>query len=241
MRSTAASRASCAFAAGPTSSGELWPAMTCWQAHGGLPWPAWGCLGFFCNPLRWSASILECCALAAACDHGLSWGLGHLTTLCACSPLARLQSLVGGQRPFDRHDWVVDRCGEEVRYIIDFYFNEDKAGTPEVRPLQDWRATSTADYRSGLAVLLLLCVFPATLGTGFRARVDLAMFFCLSKRWALQAFELCVRPALDSVGSAVDRVKMVIYTTFAAAGLPCPVTGKGSGRFGGKRMSSDPS
>ena len=23
--------------------------------------------------------------------------------------------------PFDRHDWVVDRCGTEVRYIIDFY------------------------------------------------------------------------------------------------------------------------
>ena len=35
--------------------------------------------------------------------------------------------------PFDRHDWYVDRCGKEVRYVIDFYFNEDKAGTPEVR------------------------------------------------------------------------------------------------------------
>jgi hypothetical protein len=23
--------------------------------------------------------------------------------------------------PFDRHDWVVDRCGTRVRYIIDFY------------------------------------------------------------------------------------------------------------------------
>lgn len=23
--------------------------------------------------------------------------------------------------PFDRHDWVVDRCGKEVRYIIDYY------------------------------------------------------------------------------------------------------------------------
>ena len=34
--------------------------------------------------------------------------------------------------PFDRHDWYVDRCGKEVRYVIDFYFNEDKAGTPEV-------------------------------------------------------------------------------------------------------------
>lgn len=23
--------------------------------------------------------------------------------------------------PFDRHDWVVDRCGRHVRYIIDYY------------------------------------------------------------------------------------------------------------------------
>ncbi len=34
--------------------------------------------------------------------------------------------------PFDRHDWFVDRCGEEVRYVIDFYFDDDKAGSPEV-------------------------------------------------------------------------------------------------------------
>ena len=23
--------------------------------------------------------------------------------------------------PFDRHDWVVDRCGRHVRYVIDYY------------------------------------------------------------------------------------------------------------------------
>lgn len=23
--------------------------------------------------------------------------------------------------PFDRHDWVIDRCGKDVRYIIDYY------------------------------------------------------------------------------------------------------------------------
>ena len=23
--------------------------------------------------------------------------------------------------PFDRHDWIIDRCGREVRYIIDYY------------------------------------------------------------------------------------------------------------------------
>ena len=30
------------------------------------------------------------------------------------SPKARLRSLLGYQLPFDRHDWVVDRCGKQV-------------------------------------------------------------------------------------------------------------------------------
>ncbi|CCF75824.1 cytochrome c heme-lyase [Babesia microti strain RI] len=36
------------------------------------------------------------------------------------SPKARLKSIYMG-RPFDRHDWYIDRCGETVRYIIDYY------------------------------------------------------------------------------------------------------------------------
>ena len=40
---------------------------------------------------------------------------------CVRSPLAYMRSLFGGPSPFDRHDWVVDRCGKEVRYVIDFY------------------------------------------------------------------------------------------------------------------------
>ena len=46
--------------------------------------------------------------------------------------MARLMSWIGGPLPFDRHDWYVDRCGTEVRYVIDFYFDDDKAGSPEV-------------------------------------------------------------------------------------------------------------
>ena len=30
------------------------------------------------------------------------------------SPKARLLNLLGYKLPFDRHDWVVDRCGREV-------------------------------------------------------------------------------------------------------------------------------
>ena len=58
------------------------------------------------------------------------------------SPLARLRAALGGPEPFDRHDWWVERCGTEVRYIIDFYFNEEHAGREDqfelvVRPALD--------------------------------------------------------------------------------------------------------
>ncbi|KAJ3091608.1 Cytochrome c1 heme lyase [Quaeritorhiza haematococci] len=34
---------------------------------------------------------------------------------------ARIRQFLGYTLPFDRHDWTVDRCGKQVRYIIDFY------------------------------------------------------------------------------------------------------------------------
>lgn len=37
------------------------------------------------------------------------------------SPRARIRNWMGYELPFDRHDWIVDRCGTEVRYIIDYY------------------------------------------------------------------------------------------------------------------------
>jgi cytochrome c heme-lyase len=41
----------------------------------------------------------------------------------ALSPKAKWNAWVMGyQEPFDRHDWVVERCGgERVEYVIDFY------------------------------------------------------------------------------------------------------------------------
>lgn len=49
------------------------------------------------------------------------------------SPLARWRVFTGGPAPFDRHDWWVSRPnGEEVRYVIDYYFDDTRAGTPEV-------------------------------------------------------------------------------------------------------------
>ena len=48
------------------------------------------------------------------------------------------------QAPFDRHDWVVDRCGTRMRYIIDFYTGRSTEGSNvsfflDVRPsLDNW-------------------------------------------------------------------------------------------------------
>ncbi|KAJ3192158.1 holocytochrome c synthase, partial [Irineochytrium annulatum] len=33
-------------------------------------------------------------------------------------------------RPFDRHDWTIDRCGQRVRYVIDYYSGHDEPGSP---------------------------------------------------------------------------------------------------------------
>ena len=44
------------------------------------------------------------------------------------SPRAYLKSLFGYPKPFDRHDWFVDRGGKEVRYIIDYYHDERYEG-----------------------------------------------------------------------------------------------------------------
>lgn len=32
---------------------------------------------------------------------------------------------MGYDKPFDRHDWIIDRCGTEQRYILDFYSGPD--------------------------------------------------------------------------------------------------------------------
>ncbi|KAK9255960.1 cytochrome c/c1 heme-lyase [Lipomyces tetrasporus] len=57
------------------------------------------------------------------------------------TPRARINMLFGYQRPFDRHDWVVDRCGKRIEYVIDFYTgrpNPENANIPsfylDVRP-----------------------------------------------------------------------------------------------------------
>ncbi|AMD20909.1 HDR167Wp [Eremothecium sinecaudum] len=47
------------------------------------------------------------------------------------TPRAWLRStLLGKSKPFDRHDWKINRCGKEIEYVIDFYADE----TPKLGP-----------------------------------------------------------------------------------------------------------
>ncbi len=87
----------------------------------------------------------------------LKWELAFHREECPCgpklrrfggraqdySPRARIRSWMGYELPFDRHDWVVDRCGKEVRYVIDYYDSnhlDDQTGKfalLDVRPAYD--------------------------------------------------------------------------------------------------------
>jgi len=79
------------------------------------------------------------------------------------SPKARLKTWFGWIAPFDRHDWTIDRCGKEVRYVIDYYYDE---------------SSSHLDQRPSL-----------------------------TSRDSVKSIYVDVRPALDSVGSFMDRLR----------------------------------
>jgi cytochrome c heme-lyase len=58
------------------------------------------------------------------------------------TPRARIRQLLGYELPFDRHDWIVDRCGQDVHYVIDYYEGDLDTKTGQfalldVRPAMD--------------------------------------------------------------------------------------------------------
>ncbi|KAI0181582.1 cytochrome c and c1 heme-lyase [Hypoxylon sp. FL1284] len=89
----------------------------------------------------------------SSCDGPRLHSFSGLST--RMSPKARINTLLGYQAPFDRHDWVVDRCGKEVEYIIDFYAGR---GSPadgklsfylDVRPkLNSWEGVKMRAMRA---------------------------------------------------------------------------------------------
>jgi cytochrome c heme-lyase len=69
------------------------------------------------------------------------------------TPTARINTILGYTAPFDRHDWVIDRCGTRVDYVIDFYAGRpDGKGGPsfylDVRPkLNTWEGVKMRAMR----------------------------------------------------------------------------------------------
>ncbi|MCJ1296943.1 hypothetical protein MMC34_008512, partial [Xylographa carneopallida] len=57
----------------------------------------------------------------AACPEGPSLARFYGMDGIYSAKARFVNGVLGGPLPFDRHDWVVDRCGKEVRYVIDYY------------------------------------------------------------------------------------------------------------------------
>lgn len=84
--------------------------------------------------LKWEAMHFSSCTKPQLKSFG-----GKYTDL---SPRAKIRMWMGYERPFDRHDWIVDRCGRDVRYIIDYYDSGEvdsdfKFAILDVRPALD--------------------------------------------------------------------------------------------------------
>lgn len=48
------------------------------------------------------------------------------------TPKARWKLFLGYQKPFDRHDWTINRCGKEIDYVIDFYSGKPSPLNPNM-------------------------------------------------------------------------------------------------------------
>ena len=78
-------------------------------------------------------SVCMCvCVCVCACVSLLNIYVCALVYLLACSY----------ELPFDRHDWIIDRCGQQVRYVIDYYGCEPQSDNSvpiylDVRPALD--------------------------------------------------------------------------------------------------------
>jgi cytochrome c heme-lyase len=57
--------------------------------------------------------------------------LGYVTMVVRPHSSTSLKGTRRYSPPFDRHDWVIDRCGTRVRYVIDFYTGRSPAKAAE--------------------------------------------------------------------------------------------------------------
>ena len=137
------------------------------------------------------------------------------------SPAARLAAWAGGPMPFDRHDWVVDRCGQEAG-------RAEKGGGAQGDGCDGRRRLSAP--RTPRARPQTPRNQPKPLGGKLlQVRYVIDFYFDDAAAGTPAAFSLRVRPALDGPSALYDRVKMGVYRAAAAAGAPCPVTGERGG------------
>ncbi len=101
--------------------------------------------------------------------------------------------------PFDRHDWIVDRCGVEVRYVIDFY--QGRAMPPSAAAAASASASASASGAASPSAVAPGGLQPASLPAGqHMAGLGPSVY-------------LDVRPAV-SVGGLIDRLRMGITRLF---------------------------
>jgi len=98
------------------------------------------------------------------------------------SPKARLLNMLGYKLPFDRHDWIVDRCGREVRM-------------ESSKPI--WCSDRKPSQIDG-----------ATVNCTPQVRYVIDFYNAAPLPDMPVAMHLDARPALDSVDALVDRLRM---------------------------------
>jgi cytochrome c heme-lyase len=54
--------------------------------------------------------------------------------------------LFGYPKPFDRHDWTIDRCGKQVRYVIDYYYDEERGKQDDLPTLRDMHSVKSITF-----------------------------------------------------------------------------------------------
>lgn len=101
------------------------------------------------NESVWNEIVSRERILSPQCTPKLKRFLGRPEDL---SPRAWWHIKVrGGEPPFDRHDWVIDRCGREVRYVIDYYSGHHIPGeasfSVDIRPAIDSTMTALDRFK----------------------------------------------------------------------------------------------
>jgi hypothetical protein len=105
--------------------------------------------------------------------------------------------------PFDRHDWFVDRNGREVRYVIDYYFNPNYEA-PKTAP-------AAAAATDGTAA--------AALPEPPKSYVGVPVDALRTPKYTGN-ITVDVRPAVDDVGSFLDRLRLFPQRAVEAWGRP---------------------